>query len=1067
MAKGLSYTDAVKILGGSGPMGKVADNLLGGLLSVATAGGSDFALSFFDAKAEMVRLGGLIKVKFDDLVRGLGRYERSERLLAAHGVLVVTALFEGFDDCFRRTGLEPAEFTRDDQLLLVNSQAGRHVAARLLDTPLPVPSPTRSYAVLLDDVRVWSQPIAEILAIHVTGLAVWDAADETTRARVEELISNWLPDRTTELFDESYRRLAADIPEFAIWSGSLTDRATAHSLQRLESLLLRASSGRDPSRHRAALARAYRAKLTRPVLDGEVGDLILPDFGDAYVDPRFQVRVAGAGSRPSDEAWWDGTARDDIHDFLATYLTTTDAARTPLLLLGQPGAGKSTLTHILAARLPASDYLVARVPLREVPADADIQHQVELAVRAAIGETVAWAELAEDAGRPLSVVLLDGFDELLQATGLHQSDYLQRVAAFQERELAQNRPVAVVVTSRSAVADRARIPQGSMVVRLEPFDESQIEQWLRVWNGTNPSNEPLRPESLARLRDLAGQPLLLLMLALHHAAGNRLADDLDGAGLYERLLRDFAAREVSRVHAGRADQERHVEEELQRLSVVAFAMFHRNHQWVTERELDDDLAGLGLEPSGTARTERFTTPLTAAQEMVGRFFFVQRSRAIRDDKTLQTYEFLHATFGEYLVARLVVQALRDTTARERAATLSLGSGRQPESDLLQDLLGYTPLTARNTVLQFARSLLGTPDRADVREFLVRRTRRALTWPTWSPGAYRPVEKRIDHGMATYSFNLVLLTLVCGDELRASELFTESAEPADELRDAALQWRGALGSLWLDSMEHLSVRWHVHDGRRDRVLSYGSAPHAPLDPRWSTKMRGLASFDWLPALTSMTLSNNLSDDTVLHALEPLIRRLPDAARYFVANESGQVESVANCLVELWLTSTLGPEPKTLEAAYDRAVAVLYKCEDTLGTEAESMLTMMLRMLRGDLERLDPDAVLLLLDRLGSAEAAIASHYAELTVLQLHPHLASTNRRTFSNVFSGNYLTGTDEFGPHFVRRVAQWASEADRLADLVHAVVAMEGTPENRGLTEVVREFDPDLARLLTGEKPVS
>ena len=41
MAKGLSYTDAVKILGGSGPLTKVADNLLGGLLSVATAGGSD------------------------------------------------------------------------------------------------------------------------------------------------------------------------------------------------------------------------------------------------------------------------------------------------------------------------------------------------------------------------------------------------------------------------------------------------------------------------------------------------------------------------------------------------------------------------------------------------------------------------------------------------------------------------------------------------------------------------------------------------------------------------------------------------------------------------------------------------------------------------------------------------------------------------------------------------------------------------------------------------------------------------------------------------------------------
>lgn len=45
MPRGLTYTDAVKILGGSGPLVTIADNVLGGALSVATAGGSDVALS--------------------------------------------------------------------------------------------------------------------------------------------------------------------------------------------------------------------------------------------------------------------------------------------------------------------------------------------------------------------------------------------------------------------------------------------------------------------------------------------------------------------------------------------------------------------------------------------------------------------------------------------------------------------------------------------------------------------------------------------------------------------------------------------------------------------------------------------------------------------------------------------------------------------------------------------------------------------------------------------------------------------------------------------------------------
>ena len=82
--------------------------------------------------------------------------------------------------------------------------------------------------------------------------------------------------------------------------------------------------------------------------------------------------------------------------------------------------------------------------------------------------------------------MLDGFDELLQATGVSQSDYLEKIALFQEREAVHGHPVAVIVTSRSAVADRARMPPGGAVsVRLEPFSDQQVTQWLQVWNEAN------------------------------------------------------------------------------------------------------------------------------------------------------------------------------------------------------------------------------------------------------------------------------------------------------------------------------------------------------------------------------------------------------------------------------------------------------------------------------------------------------------------------------------------------------------------------------------------------------
>ncbi len=123
-----------------------------------------------------------------------------------------------------------------------------------------------------------------------------------------------------------------------------------------------------------------------------------------------------------------------------------------------------------------------RVALREVPAEAEIQDQIEYAIRAATGLRLEWPAVTQAANGAIPVVLLDGFDELLQATGVSQSDYLLKVTRFQQREADQGRPVVALVTSRIAVADRARYPEGTVALRLEPFREEQIRRWVHIWN---------------------------------------------------------------------------------------------------------------------------------------------------------------------------------------------------------------------------------------------------------------------------------------------------------------------------------------------------------------------------------------------------------------------------------------------------------------------------------------------------------------------------------------------------------------------------------------------------------
>ena len=156
-----------------------------------------------------------------------------------------------------------------------------------------------------------------------------------------------------------------------------------------------------------------------------------------------------------------------------------------MLLLGDPGAGKSMLTRVLAARLGGAGYTVVHVPLRRVGASAPIGHQIQQALDEATTERVTWAGLSDQSVGTTRVVLLDGLDELLQASSSDRSGYLQEIADFQDAEAAQERPLVVIVTSRIVVADRVDIPHGTVVVKLDTFTDEDIADWLSRWQDAN------------------------------------------------------------------------------------------------------------------------------------------------------------------------------------------------------------------------------------------------------------------------------------------------------------------------------------------------------------------------------------------------------------------------------------------------------------------------------------------------------------------------------------------------------------------------------------------------------
>jgi hypothetical protein len=995
VSRTLSYADAVRLLGGGDSKAVAAvDKLMGGLLLVASAAGGGFALSLFEPRRELAALSRALIAGLGDRMHGLGRFDRSERLAAAHAVIVLTAYFEALNETGLPFDVSELDLTKAEQVAiaaggLTDSGRLRALATELLRTDLPMPAPQWPYEVTLAALRGFYDAVSARMLHFVSGLAVWDRIDDAARSQFREALRGSLPGRAVSCYEVMFLQLASDFPEVGFWANMVDHQATRQEVRRLsagfaglEQAMAGIADGRGPDTRRLALARAYRVALDRPILaagDAPQG-LRIPALGAAYVNPDFRVAQVESADRPAEDSWWARQAvRDDLQGFLLGYLTAPQATQAPLVVLGQPGSGKSVLTRVLAARLPASEYLIVRVPLRDVPADADLQTQIEHAVRNATGENLTWPGLARTAGDALPVVLLDGFDELLQATGVSQSDYVEKITDFQRREADLGRPVTVIVTSRTAVADRARFTAGVIAVRLEPFRDTQTTQWLGVWNDANDSYftanavDPLPPETVLAHGELASQPLLLMMLALYdadHNALQRAEGQLGHTELYERLLTRFVGREIRKTGAALpgTESEHEAERELLRLSVVAFAMFNRGRQWVTEAELDADLPLL----LGNERTRHgpsgLRAALTAAQLVIGRFFFIHEAQATRDEVRLRTCEFLHATFGEYLIARLVARELDELA---EVAELNATRSRPAPADdaFLHALLSFSPLTTRGSAVSFLAELLRAlpaPRRTLLRHLLLGLFHTALSArPDASYADYEPVQLPVPARHATYAANLVLLAVLTAGEISTDELFPdERTDPVWPWRAIAQLWRSQLTSDgWTGLTETLAIDRGWEGSRRHiRLrLARDEPENLHIDPYWSYAFH--IDPQHRPPGRSWTYSSyehqhkkgyficHHGYDALAHALEPLALELGTAIQTFADRGQNRPVSAAHALIRLWLTSGQDSSPDDLAAAHSICLDIALHAFSPFDNEARTTYRdLVLRQLANDRARL---------------------------------------------------------------------------------------------------------------------
>ncbi|HEY9333733.1 MAG TPA: hypothetical protein VIQ79_04930, partial [Kribbella sp.] len=746
-------------------------------------------LSLIDPKNEAVSLLDALVTKVSKRLRGTKDKTQLELVVAAHTITAVASFFDALPHIigpnYRDLGLTDSERRR-----LLAVPGSDH--DELFDVVVPLSSPELGLeANLQRNLKPYYEALGRRCLDFFTGLEAWSRLEPVPVAGLLDAIV----ERAAFLYRSRMLELSASAP-FGLWV-TLNEfagtraliRAQTAALGELTTMLSMVMPGTPAPRngYREKLALAAREVLDEPLLRSRTQSIASPTVRDGFVEPSFHYAVADDRSRPSDEGWWsEQPEHSSLVEYLASYLAGPDGARRPLLLLGHPGAGKSLLTEVLAAQLPEDAFAVVRVPLRSVNPDDDLTLQVTKELQRALQRPNAdLDELRQECGacgscpdpgscphRCHLVVLLDGFDELVQATGVTQSAYLSKVEEFQKRARTLGTPTSVIVTSRTVVADRAEIATDTPMIKLREFDRPRIERWLGAWNAAHAgiaSFVPLEIDEMTasdEIAELTGQPLLLLMLAVYLAelGTNQLGGaDLTQSELYQRILDRFITRQITEKTApgaSEAEQKLLQRQRRRQLQYAAIGMFNRGRQHITDTELNADLAA--LDPP--AATSAAIQPLSAADRVLGEFMFVHNPRADREQRS--AYEFLHATFGEFLVAELVLELLVQLTRHRDLEATSLDL--QPsglDDTLLRRLLSHQPVSTRTPVRIFIAELaerLPDEQQASLRATIVDLLRRELIRPDTGDQLYHPIPYDPVRRRACYTANLTLLRVLLDD-----------------------------------------------------------------------------------------------------------------------------------------------------------------------------------------------------------------------------------------------------------------------------------------------------------------
>ena len=243
----LTYAGALTLLEGrSGRIAKLMDRLVGtGILLGAVV--FPPAVALVDVRQEISRsLGDLLEASAAKMRGECGR-SRLDYVAAAHTTLVLASLFDAFS-AEMGSRFAAMHVTDEEKLRLATSPgrlandriaSGGHIVTQqewidaVLAVDVPLPSAVRGF-----EENLREELIPRVTALSASalsflgGLAAWQDLPRASRLRPSQVVSCW-----ESFYRERFVRLAADIPEFFIWTALGEHGATRLQLSRLDNHL--------------------------------------------------------------------------------------------------------------------------------------------------------------------------------------------------------------------------------------------------------------------------------------------------------------------------------------------------------------------------------------------------------------------------------------------------------------------------------------------------------------------------------------------------------------------------------------------------------------------------------------------------------------------------------------------------------------------------------------------------------------------------------------------------------------------------------------------------------------